>query len=336
MENGHLKKWASIVSVLLLVSLHPPARAEEGDEQKLLLKKYRCLVCHGLNNKVVGPSFTAIAQRRTPNDIEKLTTIILKGSVNVWGNIPMPASKKMPEDEARNVATWIASLNPANVSQATILGTQTTLDKFIPTSSEISVMELSQFERYSGPDVSKIGVPVRGLDIANFDRHRLGSVQLASNLRVFVDKLTLPGHVEYEFIDTVSGDAIRGVSAIGGRYGASDLRFTGGGIVYVTQKFACRQGGTFKFVLRDRELVMTPQPLVSVDMKTAVEGDVKLFQKPDGGEVIATLQNGTDVNVIGRDPDNTLALLVKTPIGLTGWIVEGDKSGGKLLMDACD
>lgn len=330
-----MKNWIALTFALLLASAHFAARADAVSEQLLLLKKYKCLVCHGMDNKVVGPSFRTISQHSTANDVARLSGIIKKGSVNVWGSIPMPAFKKISDDEAINIANWIIGLNPAN-AMASNLVAQNSPENFIPATPEIYVLDLAQFERYNGPDVSKIGAAERGLDIAKFDRHRLGAVQLAPNLRVYVDKLTLPDTVEYEFINTLTGEAIKGAGPIGGRYGATALRFTGDGVVYATEKFACHQGGTFKYVLRGKELAMAPQPLIYMDMKTSVEGDVKLFQNADGGNEVGRLQNGAEVTVIGRAPDNRIALLVKAPIGLTGWIIEGEMSGGRLLIDACN
>lgn len=327
-----MKKLVSTVCLLLLGSAPFAAWAEINNEQAALLKKYKCLVCHGLNNTVVGPSFADISKRAGSNDIERLSTVIRKGSVNVWSNIPMAPTKNISDDDARSLARWIAGLNPSNA----VLAAREAANDFVPAAPEIFVLELSQFEPYSGPDVSKIGAAERGVDSAAFDRRRLGSVQLAPGLRVFVDKLTLPGKVEYELINALSGNAIKGANAIGARYGASEMRFTGNGVIYVTEKAACRQGGTYKYLLRGKELVLTPQALVYLGMKTTVEGDVKLFQNPDGKNEVARAPNGTEVTVIGRAPDNTQALLVRTPTGLTGWIVEGDKSGGRLLMDACD
>lgn len=196
-----MKRLVSTVCLLLLGSAPFAAWAEINNEQAALLKKYKCLVCHGLNNTVVGPSFADISKRAGSNDIERLVTVIRKGSVNVWSNIPMAPTRNISDDDARSLARWIAGLNPSNA----VLAAREAANDFVPAVPEIFVLELSQFENYSGPDVSKIGAAERGVDSAAFDRRRLGSVQLAPGLRVFVDKLTLPGRVEYELIDALSG-----------------------------------------------------------------------------------------------------------------------------------
>ncbi|OIQ94452.1 hypothetical protein GALL_236000 [mine drainage metagenome] len=213
--------------------------------------------------------------------------------------------------------------------------TQTTAERFIPVTPEIYVFDTSQFKSYTGPNVSKLGAERLGLDDDSFNRRRIGSVQLSKNINVFVDELQLPNNIEYELVDVTSGEPIQKVYT--GQFGASALRFTGAGTVYVTDKRACRSEATRKFVLQGRKLVEIQQPLLYVGIDSRVVGNVKIFLDTDGKTQIATLQSGTVVTVIGRASRNgSDTLLIKTPLGLTGWLIEGaDHSGGNLMMDAC-
>lgn len=212
---------------------------------------------------------------------------------------------------------------------------QTTAERFVPVTPEIFVFDSSQFKSYTGPNISKLGAARFGLDDDFFDRRRIGSVQLSKNINVFVDELRLPNNIEYELVDVISGESIQKIHS--GQFGASALRFTGAGTVYVTDKLACRSEATRKFVLQGKKLIEIPQPLLYVGMDSRVVGNVKLFLDTDGKNQIATLQDGTVVTVIGRAPKNgSDTLLIKTPLGLTGWLIEGaDNSGGNLMMDAC-
>lgn len=213
--------------------------------------------------------------------------------------------------------------------------TQTTAERFVPVTPEIFVFETSQFKSYTGPNVSKLGAERLGLDDDSFDRRRIGSVQLSKNINVFVDELQLPNNIEYEFVDVISGEPIQIIYT--GQFGASALRFTGAGTVYVTDKLACRSEATRKFQLQGRKLVEIQQPLLYVGIDSRVAGNVKIFLDTDGKTQIATLQSGTVVTVIGRaSKSGSETLLIKTPLGLTGWLIEGaDHSGGILMMDSC-
>lgn len=211
---------------------------------------------------------------------------------------------------------------------------QSTADRFTPMTPEIFVFEPSQFHAYSGKDISKLGAEKLGLDKNEFNRRRIGMVQLARGVDIFVDELTLPNNIEYEFVDADSGNTLQTIYS--GQAGASSFRFTGTGTIYVTDKLSCHGDTTRKYVLQGRKLVETPQPLFYVGKDSRVVGNVKLFLDVDGKQQIATLQDGTVVTVIGRASKNGgNTLLIRTPIGLTGWILEWGSSGGNLMMDAC-
>ncbi len=72
-----------------------------------LANKHSCTACHGLTQKLVGPAFSEIAKKH-PGRVDYLLEKIVKGSVGVWGPIPMPA-QSLPETDARRVAQWLAA-----------------------------------------------------------------------------------------------------------------------------------------------------------------------------------------------------------------------------------
>jgi cytochrome c len=85
-----------------------PLTLEEG----LALAKARaCLGCHQVDNKRVGPSFNAIAQRHADkNDaVPYIVQVIQKGGRGQWGAVPMPGQSVNHQD-AEKLAQWILSL----------------------------------------------------------------------------------------------------------------------------------------------------------------------------------------------------------------------------------
>ena len=74
-----------------------------------LLQKYACLACHGLESKLVGPSFREIANRyKDRTDASAyLSGKIRAGGEGVWGAIPMP-SQALSADESMQLARWLA------------------------------------------------------------------------------------------------------------------------------------------------------------------------------------------------------------------------------------
>ena len=81
-------------------------------EEGLALAKARaCLGCHQVDNKRVGPSFRAIAQRHANKEdvAPYLVQDIRKGGRGQWGAVPMPG-QSVSEQDAGKLAQWIISL----------------------------------------------------------------------------------------------------------------------------------------------------------------------------------------------------------------------------------
>ncbi len=73
-----------------------------------LANKSKCMTCHLVDGKKLGPSFKEIsAKYKGQKDAEKmLTDGIVKGVKGKWGKVPMPAQKVSPAD-ATTLAKWI-------------------------------------------------------------------------------------------------------------------------------------------------------------------------------------------------------------------------------------
>lgn len=106
--------WICLASLLLL-----PVNARAADEViQLFLRNYQCDKCHDISAKVVGPSYTDIAQHFTSDDLERLTNTIRngRGRYMQWGIVPMPSIRSVSRAQARCVAIWIVGLKSGNNS----------------------------------------------------------------------------------------------------------------------------------------------------------------------------------------------------------------------------
>ena len=79
-----------------------------------LTNKATCLVCHGLERKVVGPGFSEIAAKYKANDKAEsyLAGKIRHGGQGIWGPIPMPPSAGINDADAALLARWILKGTP--------------------------------------------------------------------------------------------------------------------------------------------------------------------------------------------------------------------------------
>src|SRR4051794_20722361 len=80
--------------------------------QMELAQKKACLACHAVDKKLVGPAYKDVAAKYAgqKDAAAKLAEKIQKGSVGVWGQVPMPANPGVTPDEAKQLATWVLTL----------------------------------------------------------------------------------------------------------------------------------------------------------------------------------------------------------------------------------
>jgi cytochrome c len=74
-----------------------------------LLQRNGCVVCHGVDNRIVGPAFREVAGKHgaRPDAVAYLAGKIRSGGTGVWGAIPMPP-QTLTEADTKAIAAWIA------------------------------------------------------------------------------------------------------------------------------------------------------------------------------------------------------------------------------------
>lgn len=85
-----------------------PANTVAGGELKLA-QQYACVACHGVTNRLVGPSFNEVAAKYKgdANAESRLLAKMRQGGAGVWGQVPMPAQGHVPEADLRKLVQWI-------------------------------------------------------------------------------------------------------------------------------------------------------------------------------------------------------------------------------------
>lgn len=123
------RRWAQILRALAGVALGglvlglSTARASTDSaaagapvlsvaEGQALAAKSRCLGCHQVDSRRVGPPFRAVAKRfrGQPEAAPYLARVMRQGSSGQWGAIPMPAQTQLSPVDALALAQWILSL----------------------------------------------------------------------------------------------------------------------------------------------------------------------------------------------------------------------------------
>jgi len=103
----------TILRVLLatLLTGSAAARADQADGLALAQRK-NCMACHAIGKPLMGPSFHDIAGKYAARGdaADYLAQSIVKGSVGVWGGVPMPANTQLTSLEAHTLAQWVLSV----------------------------------------------------------------------------------------------------------------------------------------------------------------------------------------------------------------------------------
>ena len=89
------------------------AQAADAKAAEALAQKSGCLACHGVEKKVVGPSYKDVATKyKGDKGAEaKLVAKVKAGGSGVWGPVPMPANSPQVKDEdIKTIVQWVLSL----------------------------------------------------------------------------------------------------------------------------------------------------------------------------------------------------------------------------------
>lgn len=82
-------------------------------EGLILIEKSDCTACHADYDKLVGPSYKAIAERYRSvykTERENLVNTILNGGEGVWGEVPMTAHPQHTRDEIDLMLEYIMTV----------------------------------------------------------------------------------------------------------------------------------------------------------------------------------------------------------------------------------
>jgi cytochrome c len=77
-----------------------------------LAKNNGCLSCHSAKEKIVGPAYSAVADKYKDDKdaVASLVQSIQNGSKGKWGRIPMPAHPSMTAADIKTLAQWVMTV----------------------------------------------------------------------------------------------------------------------------------------------------------------------------------------------------------------------------------
>ncbi|MDP3438606.1 MAG: c-type cytochrome [Azonexus sp.] len=103
------KKTAALLLPLLAITAL--ATATPAIASEAIVKKARCVACHAVDAKRVGPSYKEVAAkyRGDASAPEHLFTKVRAGGSGVWGAVPMipHGADKISDDDLKAAVKWI-------------------------------------------------------------------------------------------------------------------------------------------------------------------------------------------------------------------------------------
>ena len=77
-----------------------------------LMKQNDCPSCHMVERKIVGPSYSDVAEKyeSTQENVELLASRVIAGNVGVWGERPMPAHPALSKEDAEDMVKYVLLL----------------------------------------------------------------------------------------------------------------------------------------------------------------------------------------------------------------------------------
>lgn len=83
--------------------------AEKGGK---LIAATDCASCHRERDKLLGPAYTAVAQKypATPANVNMLASKIISGGSGHWGDVPMTPHPGLSKSDAQEMARYILAL----------------------------------------------------------------------------------------------------------------------------------------------------------------------------------------------------------------------------------
>lgn len=105
-------QWMITAGAAMLAMAGAQAQGVDANAAMALAQKNGCLACHGLDSKMVGPSWRDVGKKYAgvADAEEKLVAKVRKGGKGVWGEVPMPPNVTVKEADVRTLVQYVLTL----------------------------------------------------------------------------------------------------------------------------------------------------------------------------------------------------------------------------------
>ena len=108
-----MKSVSRAAGLFLAASLLAPALSAQASEA--IVKKARCVACHAVDQKRVGPAYKDVAAKYHGDKgaPDRLFDKVRHGGSGNWGDIPMTphGADKISDEDLKTAIQWVLSLH---------------------------------------------------------------------------------------------------------------------------------------------------------------------------------------------------------------------------------
>ena len=107
----------NLLNVVLGLGLVMAASGAWGQNYQSLAEQHRCVSCHSVEKKVVGPALNDIRGKYRGNlsAVARLMSVIQKGGKGSWGFLPCLGSRNLNDDDALKLVAWSLGVDVSSI-----------------------------------------------------------------------------------------------------------------------------------------------------------------------------------------------------------------------------
>ena len=104
--------WQSISFTVALFVAQAAEAALDNASAQAMMQKSGCAACHAIDKKIIGPAYQDVAAKYKGDKdaLANLSDKVKKGSVGVWGQVPMPPNVQVSDADIKDLVAWILTL----------------------------------------------------------------------------------------------------------------------------------------------------------------------------------------------------------------------------------
>ena len=99
----------AFIACAAMLALSSPGALQANEK---LAQASGCMVCHGVDKKIIGPTYKEVAAKYRGNKSAEADLVkkVKGGGQGVWGSVPMPPNAHVKDEDVKTLVVWILGM----------------------------------------------------------------------------------------------------------------------------------------------------------------------------------------------------------------------------------